>query len=177
MSDLKDRLWSAGWRRADLFLAVALILLSTAVIDQANRMPPPFFDPLGSAAVPRFVASILILLALAVLGRCLLTPVDRGGPGPDENSDGRRVTTPLIALGAVLIPVLYVAAMHYQILGFAPASTLFVIALGATLSRGRTATVLWMAPVAVIVGYGLNYLLTGVFYIDLPQTSFFTAGQ
>lgn len=170
---LFDRLWSEAWRRADVCLALALIAFSTLVIVEANRLPPPFFDPLGSAAVPRFVAGLLIVLALAVLGRCLLSPVTSTRASDDE---GVR-PAPWTALGVVLVSVLYVGAMHYGVLDFAAASTLFVIALGALLTRGRLGPMLWMVPLAVIVGYGLNHLLTDFFYIDLPQRSIFTVEQ
>lgn len=164
-----ERLWSESWRRADVCLALALIAFSTLVIVEANRLPPPFFDPLGSAAVPRFVAGLLIVLALAVLGRCLLTPVT-SVQALDE--DAIR-PAPWTALGVVAIAVLYVLAMHGGMLDFAAASTLFVIALGTLLARGRRGAMFWMVLLAVIVGYGLNHLLTEIFYIDLPQRSFF----
>ncbi|MEZ5936365.1 MAG: tripartite tricarboxylate transporter TctB family protein [Alphaproteobacteria bacterium] len=167
---LVERLWAEPWRRADSVLALALILLSTVVIWAANRLPPPFFDPLGSAAVPRFVAWLLIVLALAVLGRCLLTPAAL--PAVDAGRDTVR-PAPLTALGALIASILYVGLMQAGLLGFAPASALFIMALGALLSRGERRAFLWMIPLAIIVGYGLNYLLTGVFYIDLPQRSIF----
>jgi putative tricarboxylic transport membrane protein len=166
---LGERLWSEPWRRADSLLALGLILLSAVVIWAANQLPPPFFDPLGSAAVPRFVAGLLIVLALAVVGRCLTIPVT------STRSDGEEEVRPApwVALGALTASVAYVGVMHAGLLGFAPASTLFVIALGAILARGERSALLWMIPLAVITGYGLNYLLTGVFYIDLPQRSIF----
>jgi putative tricarboxylic transport membrane protein len=152
-------------------LALALIAFSVIVIREANRLPPPFFDPLGSAAVPRFVAGLLILLGLAVVGRCLLTPVVRK---KDVTADTR---SPWVALGALAVSVVYVALMQTDLLGFAPASSLFVIGLGIILSRGDKKVILWMLPMGIIVGYGLNYLLTEIFYIDLPQRSFFDGGD
>lgn len=163
------RFFAAGWRRQDSCLAIALILFGLLVIDQANRLPPPFFDPLGSAAVPRLVAGLIILLAVILLGRCWWTPIV-----DDTSQTTGVIPAPFIALGAAVMPILYVGAMHFKILGFAPASALFVLALGSLLARFRVLAMLALLPVALLAGFGLNVLLTELFYIDLPQQSFWT---
>lgn len=167
---LFNRLWARGWRRSDSVLALALIILSGLVIDGANRLPPPFFDPLGSAAVPRFIAGLLIILAGCLIVRCLSEPLPAEG---DRAGDEDR-SAPWVALGSVAVPVVYVLAMQAGFLGFAPASSLFVLVEGAILSRGRWRVVAILVPVALLTGYGLNMLLTQVFFIDLPQQSFWS---
>ena len=164
-----DRLWSEHWRRADVVLACALILVAVIVIGEANRLPPPFFDPLGSAAVPRFVSGILILLALAVLGRCCLTPVDRTASVKAASPQA----TPWVALGALVASVVYVGVMHAGCSASRrpPPCSCSLSAPSSRMASARSSSG-WSRSASQLVS-GLNYLLTEVFYIDLPQRSFF----
>ncbi|MCB9946063.1 MAG: tripartite tricarboxylate transporter TctB family protein [Geminicoccaceae bacterium] len=177
-----ERLFASEWRRQDICLAMALLALGSFVIVQANRLPPPFFDPLGSAAVPRMVSALLMVLALVLVIRCLRTPVgahadaDSRGAGPGVE-DAAGTPSPWTALAAATLPLLYVGVMQFRILGFAPASTLFVLVMGGVLARGRPRVMLAVALAAIVTGYGLNALLTGFFYIDLPQHSFWEEGH
>lgn len=170
---LLSRLYGEGWRRADSILAIVLTGFSVMVIVEANRLPPPFFDPLGSAAVPRTVASGLILLAVCLVLRCLTRPL-RGRPVSDaaEETGG----SPGSAFGAAALPIAYVGLMQAGILGFAPASALFVMLLGGMLARWRRFALVVLLPIALIAGFGLEWLLTEFFYIDLPRRSFWSGG-
>ncbi len=162
------RRYGESWRRADTILAIVLNGLSVVVIIEANRLPPPFFDPLGSAAVPRSVATLLIVLSACLLVRCLLQPLE--GQRRADAAEG--TNSPGIALSAAVLPILYVGVMQFGILGFAPASVLFVMSLGGALARWRPMALVALLPVALLAGFGLEALLTEFFYIDLPQQSF-----
>jgi len=162
-----------GRRWADGILAVTVVAFATVIIVEAERLPPPFFDPLGSAAVPKFVAGVLIALAASLLWRCWRQPAAAVAID-GELDDAPASNAPAVAIGATVLPILYVGSMHAGILGFAPASAAFVWLLGTLLARGRWRTMALLIPLAIVVGYGLNALLTRFFYIDLPQNSFWT---
>jgi putative tricarboxylic transport membrane protein len=156
--------------RTDVALAGGLMLFSGLLYYEAERLPPPFFDPLGSAAVPKLTALVLtVLAALLVLGR-LLRAGQAAGPG---TAGHERRGAPLVALGAVLIPIAYVALMQVRLLGFREATVLFVFALGALLGRRRRWGLVALAGLALLIGIGFDYLFTQVFYIDLPRAGWF----
>ncbi|MGF1477386.1 MAG: tripartite tricarboxylate transporter TctB family protein [Geminicoccaceae bacterium] len=165
------RLWQRSVRRADLILALGVIGFATLLYVEALKVPPPFFDPLGSAAVPKFVAVILIVLALIVA-----FPFSRPREEASEPEQPVRSGSPITALGSVAVAVAYVGSMQAGILSFAQSSCLFIVALGAMLARGRPMMLAVLVPAALIVGFGLNHLFTQVLFIDLPQASIFDAG-
>ena len=153
--------------RTDLALAAGLLLFSGLLYYEAERLPPPFFDPLGSAAVPKLAALVLtILAALLVLGHLRRA----AGPGQAGREPGG---ARLVALGAVLIPIAYVAIMQARVLGFREATVLFVFALGALLGRRERRRLVALAGLALLIGIGFDYLFTQVFYIDLPRAGWF----
>lgn len=158
--------------RNDLILGLGLYVFSGVLYWQASLLPPPFFDPLGSAAVPKFAALVLTTLATIVLLRRLLdrsdepAPVDEATP-PDE-APAR--PAPMIALGAVLVPVAYVLIMATGMVGFREATILFVFAMGALLARFRRGPVLILIPAALALGLLFDFIFTQVFYVDLPRT-------
>ena len=164
-------------RRNDLLLALGLYLFCAVVYWQASLLPPPFFDPLGSAAVPKFASLVLVLLGTLVLAR-LFAPVPSSDPEaeagavdeatpPDEQPPR---PAPWTALGSVLIPVAYVGLMATGLLGFREASILFVFAMGALLARFRRTAVLLLIPLAIAFGIFFDFIFTQVFYVDLPRT-------
>ncbi len=169
---LRHRLWDERAGRGDLLLALAVILLALVVYWQASLLPPPFFDPLGSAAVPKFVAVVLVLLAIGVIvERLRAVPGERSGGLVPETGDEPTPDAPWTALASIVLPVLYVTAMQAGWLAFAQASTLFVFALGGLFARFRPRLLLLLVPVALIAGYGLDHLFTEILYVDLPQRS------
>ena len=178
-TSLRQRLWGDAAGRWDLLLALAVTLLGVVVYWQADQLPPPFFDPLGSAAVPKLVALILIGLSVAVVldrlrGKPGAADLDAGIPTPK----GEEPVEPAVwtALASIVLPVLYVAAMQAGVLAFAQASTLLVLALGALFARFQPRLMLALVPIAFIAGYGLDYLFTNVLYVDLPQRSLLGGG-
>lgn len=167
-----DRLLRDPDARNDLVLALLLYAFAAVLYWQASLLPPPFFDPLGSAAVPKFVALVLAVLATLVVVRVFVgageepAPVDEATPPEDTAAR----PAPLIALGAVLLPTAYVASMAFDALGFREASILFIFAMGALLARFRRRAVLILLPLAILLGLLFDFIFTQVFYVDLPTT-------
>ncbi|MGP1397709.1 MAG: tripartite tricarboxylate transporter TctB family protein [Inquilinaceae bacterium] len=167
-----------AWHRAirgDGVLAACLVAFAGLLYMEALKVPPPFFDPLGSAAVPKFVALVLALLAVL-----LMLPRAKTPPTPAEDDDIAEDDTaavppaPVTAIASGLTAVAYIGLMQAGMLNFAQASTVFVLVLGALLARRRRPILLALVPVAFAVGYGFDYLFTEVLFIDLPYRSVFT---
>lgn len=157
--------------RGDLALAIGLLLFAALFWWEAAKLPPPFFDPLGSAAVPKAVALVLALLAVVVVAQRIAAgtaPL----PAEAELEDQALVRNrPDVALASIAITVLYAGVMHYDILGFREASVVFVVALGAVLARFEKRVVLALIPIALLIGIGFTWIFTEVLYIDLPLDS------
>ena len=75
-----------------------------------------------------------------------------------------------LAAATLGVTLVYLGLMHWEGLGFRPATVLFVLLLGYLLARGRTAGLGWLLlpAAAVLLGVGLHYLLTQLLSVDLP---------
>jgi putative tricarboxylic transport membrane protein len=158
--------------RADLLLALAVWAVSAAAYYGAALLPPPQFDPLGSAAIPKAIAVILAILAAIILGRrCLIL---RTAPAPAAKPVNEKdVPAPLrlgIALASIAIIIAYVGVMDIGLLGFREATVPFVILLGGAMSRFRRSTMMVLVPLSLAIAIGFAWLFSGALYIDLPVT-------
>ncbi|GAB5375545.1 MAG: hypothetical protein AcusKO_20070 [Acuticoccus sp.] len=148
------------WAFALLVVAAAgLVWFGTA------DLPPPRYEPVGSAALPRALAALMALLAIIVAVRA--RPVPRAvaaGPGTGEAAwvGPLRVA----ALGALL--VLFVALMEARIVGFRPAAVVFLFIAAAVLGGIAPRRLAGYAVFAVVLSLGLHAIFTRLFYIDLP---------
>jgi putative tricarboxylic transport membrane protein len=164
--------------RADALLALAIWLVAALAYYGAAQLPPPLFDPLGSAAVPQAVAIILALLAAAILFRRWAS-VSRN-PEPAAKPPGTAAVDPPlrlgIALAAVAVITAYVGVMALGWLGFREATAPFVLLLGGVLSRFRRGTMIVLVPLALAAAIGLAWIFSGPLYVDLPTTKWLPAG-
>ena len=76
---------------------------------------------------------------------------------------------PLLAAYTVGVPALYVLSMNLGWASFRIATTLFIFALAALLSRFDKRVLIVSAIIAPVFGFGGQYLFTEVFYMDLPK--------
>lgn len=153
---------------ADLVLVVAMWIVAAAVYASASRLPPPIFDSVGSAAIPKAVA-----IAVAVLAAMILVQRLWRKPSAEESEEGQADLAPLrkgMALACIAIMVSYTAAMSYGILGFREATVPFVILLGGVMSRFRRSTMLVLVPSAFAIAFGFGWLFSEVLFVDLPVT-------
>jgi putative tricarboxylic transport membrane protein len=154
----------SGCPREDVLLAAAVAGFALLLWSEAQKVPPPFFDPLGSAAVPKSIALILAVLAVVILARAL---VALPWP-PREAPDGYR-PRPDIAVGIVLLAIAYIAVMHLRLVGFELATIGFLIGAAALLGRLERKTLALGVVSAFLIGIGATWLFTRFFFIDLPR--------
>lgn len=141
----------------DLALSGAVIAGAAILFIGAAELPAPRFEPLGSAAAPRILGTILILLALIVAVQALMTraPVDEPARLP------WRGTLVLVALLA------FVAALDFGRAPFVPAATLFVMATGVIMSRPTFRNALIFAALGLIVSALLSWILGTFLFITI----------
>jgi putative tricarboxylic transport membrane protein len=155
---------TSGTPRADVALAIAVAAFAGLLWWEALKIPPPFFDPLGSAAVPKAIAVALAALAIIILVRALLAL-----PWPARQPPRDYRPRPDIAAGIVVLVFAYVGVMQLRLLGFELATILFLIAAAALLGRMNRMTLALGVVCALVIGIGATWLFTGFFYIDLPR--------
>ncbi|MGF1475013.1 MAG: tripartite tricarboxylate transporter TctB family protein, partial [Geminicoccaceae bacterium] len=74
----------------------------------------------------------------------------------------------LDAMGVTVLTLVYVAAMHGRLFGFAILTTVFLILTIGLLTRFQVRTLPWVVGIAAATGFGCQYLFTRVFIVDLP---------
>ncbi|MGK7864939.1 tripartite tricarboxylate transporter TctB family protein [Falsiroseomonas sp. E2-1-a4] len=149
---------------ADCWLAVFVTGLAALLWFEAEKLPPPFFDPLGSAAVPQGIAVILLVLAALVALRAGIGLAQRKPRVPAEYR-----ARPDVAVGIVLLTIGYVGVMQARLVGFELASVAFVALASALLGLFERRIMLIGLLIALVLGFGGTWLFTGFFYIDLPR--------
>ncbi|WMS43666.1 tripartite tricarboxylate transporter TctB family protein [Acuticoccus sp. MNP-M23] len=142
-------------------MAAAFIAGCLAVLWETRDIPPGTFEPLGSAPVPQGVAALIIALCLAVIAPALRRPAE---VAPDPGYTPR----PLDAAMVAGLTIAYVAMMQARLLDFAPLTALFLFVTIAFLTRLRLRAMPTAALVAVVTGWGCQYVFTRVFVVDLP---------
>ncbi len=145
----------------EIGVAAAFIAGCLAALWETRDIPPGTFEPLGSAPVPQGVALLIIALCLMVIVTALRRPAE---PAEDLGYAPR----PLDAAVTAGLTVVYVAAMQARLMDFAPLTALFLFVTIAFLTRLRLRSLPTAALVGVITGWGLQYVFTRVFVVDLP---------
>ncbi len=145
--------------RVEIGVALMVIVIAAVALFETRGIPPGTFEPLGSAPVPQATAGIIILLALGLIVRACL----------DRRPVARPPRDGLLDAGAVLLlTLLYVTVMHYRLTTFALMTTVYLILTIGFLIRFKPRQMPIVAVVALVVGFGCQYLFTRVFVVDLP---------
>lgn len=149
---------------ADILFAVAVLALAGIVWWGTSALPPPRYEPLGSAALPRALAVIMALLGLVLLGRVWSAGPRRAAPAVEPGFRPR----PWLAIGVLAVLVAYVVLMDLRLLGFVPASILALVLIGAMLTGFDRRRLPWLLGFVVLLVVAVQLVFTRVFYIDLP---------
>ena len=148
----------------DILVAIVLFALCGLIWWAAQDIAPPFFDPLGSAAVPKALAIVISGLSFVVLVRAVQV-LRRRQPAAATAPFRSR---PGIAFAILALTLLYTGLMDFGVLGFRWATVGFIFAAGTLLGRFDRRTMKISAVLAVFLGFSCDYLFRHVFYIDLP---------
>lgn len=159
--------------KMEIFVGGALILFGTAIFSAAGNLPPPNFEPLGSAALPRILAVIMAALCLIMMlrgVRSLREPVAPSGdvPANDTEERGLPPQRPYLSVAVFLSTVCFVAVMDLKLLSFAPAGVAymsFILFLMNDMNMKRIPVFVAFSAVLVLSSY---WVFTRFFFIDLP---------
>ncbi|HMB48093.1 MAG TPA: tripartite tricarboxylate transporter TctB family protein [Afifellaceae bacterium] len=171
--------------RQDICLVAIVILIGGVLYYGALDIPPPRFDPLGSAAVPKTIAVSLAVLAVLLFiqnaagwrGGVISAPRDMEGADEVAESTGEYRADPAAALASIVIPVVYVLSIQYGLFDFAIGSTLFAFAYGLVFMPVLRRRMVWLlVPASIAIGVGLTLAYTQLFTIDLPLDALFSLG-
>jgi putative tricarboxylic transport membrane protein len=165
---------SRGAARADLAFVAFCLVVAGVTWWEARALPPGKFDPLGPAAVP-----VVLCYVMAALGGLILLRMVLGlavgqarqsllvGLHAEEDDAGYR-RRPDRAVATLAFAVIYVLAMHRGWLSFLPATSAFLVVLGALLVQ-RTPRA---QAISLLVGLGtavsLDLIFRRVLILDLP---------
>jgi putative tricarboxylic transport membrane protein len=161
---------------ANIVLGLGCLAFAAFLYLGALHVPPPIFDPLGSAAVPKVAAIVIALLSVVILMSGLR---QRSTPAVDTSSDGNAdaaedeelPVAPRYDLGVCLLGfcAAYVAGMEFGVLGYSLATAVFLLASGLLLGGLNARNVLLSLIISVVVGFGSDLIFSEFFYIQLPR--------
>ena len=145
--------------RVEIGVALMLIVIAALALFGTIGIPPGRFEPMGSAPVPRITAGLILVLSVVVIVRAFvdLRPVQT-----------LTVHRYLDAAVMILLTVAFVAAMHFRLATFAILTTLYLVATIGFLTRFNWRALPVIVVLALVVGFGCQYVFTRIFVIDLP---------
>ena len=73
-----------------------------------------------------------------------------------------------LAFGTLLMSIVYVLLMGLRIMPFVWATTLFIVASGLFLTRCDKRKFVYVTEIALLMSFGLHFVFTQLFTIDLP---------
>ena len=156
-------------RRPIAEIGVSLVISAICAVFwiEAAKLPPGSFEPLGSGPVPKYTAIIVILCCAVVIVRALR----QVAAGPGLAADFRAEFaggSPIGALVLVGLTLGYALVLHFKLLAFGVVTAIYLFLLIWLLEDMRWRAALPAAIVAAVAAFGVEYLFTRVFIVDLP---------
>jgi len=159
----------------DLALVLAVLAGAGLLFIGASSLPPPRFEPMGSAALPRILGGLLVFFALLIGIKAVLklrrdaqlSTSDR--TSGEQPSDRAEIDNPgLVRAGSVLgALVFYVLALDVMQWPFIVVTAIFVAIVGAVLSSRRLLALGQFGVFGVILAIFIYAVMTRFLYVDL----------
>lgn len=159
--------------KVEVGFSVFLVVLSGVTLWGTLDLPPGVFDPIGSAGFPRFISVVIGVLSLVILIRAVRKIVIGSKEAPASRSQQDPVAPTFrprhdLAIGFYVLSIAYASVLALRIVSFAIATTLFLAVSIGMLTRFYYKRLLIVIPIALVIGFGCQYIFTQVFVIDLP---------
>ena len=167
----------------DLALVLAVLAGAGLLFLGASTLPPPRFEPMGSAALPRILGGLLVLFALIIAIKAVwqlrdsASSTDTDSSTVDAPADKAAASEPQSAeaalsgqlRGVVVFSslILYIAALDVLQWPFIPVTAAFVSIVGTTLSQQRLQALWKFAMFGLLLAAGLYLVMTRFLYVDL----------
>ena len=151
--------------KSDIILAIGMIIMSVVVYIGAMELPPPRYEPLGSGAIPKGLAVIMVALSVFLIIRAIPHLKTFEG-NQNEVTD----VTPRPVLSALIFgfTLLFIAVLDLEILSFIPAGIIYMTSIGYFMTHQNLKRLPYFFVFSVLMVVGNYYLFTKIFYIDLP---------
>jgi putative tricarboxylic transport membrane protein len=153
----------------DILLSLLVVCGAAVLFVGAAELPPPRFEPLGSAAMPRILGVILCFLAAVVTGQAVLRLM-REAPPPVSSVDAGNASeagSPMRGAAVLVALVAYVAALDLLQADFVLATTCFVTVAGMAMTRIGWRQALVHGALGLILALLVSSVFTKFLYIDL----------
>ncbi|MEO0383846.1 MAG: tripartite tricarboxylate transporter TctB family protein [Pseudomonadota bacterium] len=147
----------------DLALAACVIMGASILFIGASSLPPPRFEPLGSAAMPRILGAILIALAVTVAARAILTLARSSNQGSREAA----IQLPHRGIIVFALLVAYIAALDFARVPFAIATTLFVMCAGMTMHQISVRSALVHCALGLVLSLSIDYIFSTYLFVRI----------
>lgn len=147
-------------RLCRLIFVMVSVIVAIAAAWQTRLLPPPQFEPVGSALVPRITAALVAAIALIAGLPFLRQPVRGTGSLPGASRRGAA----FVGLFSLYALLLVQGAGGFGLL------TALYLAGAYALHERRLRHWLIGALAMTAFAFALEYLFTQVFVIDLPRS-------
>lgn len=147
----------------DLALAACVIVGAGILFIGASSLPPPRWEPLGSAAMPRILGGILIALALTIASRAIFILAN----GEHKNTSEPALVLPYRGIIVFALLVAYIAALDFARVPFVIATTLFVMCAGMTMHHISVRSALVHAALGLVLSLSLDYIFSTYLFVRI----------
>ncbi|HCY04297.1 MAG TPA: hypothetical protein DHU16_02510 [Gammaproteobacteria bacterium] len=151
---------------ADIALAALTLCGAGLLLYGAMSLPPPRFEPLGSAALPRILASLLILFALIISATALFrhrqdTSIADATIPRGARADPRKGVLVLAAL------IAYVFALDALRIPFTIVTPFFVTATGLAIGTRSWRNLVAFAILGLLLALAISTVLERFLYVRI----------
>lgn len=161
-----------GETLTDLCLVAFALAVAALLFVGSASLPPPRFEPLGSAAMPRGLGAIIVLLSLIILTRALMNL--RKGPdftSDDENSAASQhaasLRQPSRSALVLLALIIYIFSLDVLQAPFVPVTTAFFMAAGLAIGERSIRNAAVFLGLGLILSTVISLTLSRFLYISL----------
>ena len=147
----------------EIFVCICLIIFSLIIIYFSFDIPISEYEPLGSAALPRALSVIMIVLSLVTILR-LLSRLDYQNKQKKE-----KLNIPIGYIKAFLIficTIVFILILENQLFHFIPTSTLFLFIISCIMEYNKK-KLLKYTIFSLMLSAFIFYVFTKFFYVDL----------
>ncbi|HUV07593.1 MAG TPA: tripartite tricarboxylate transporter TctB family protein [Spirochaetia bacterium] len=159
--------------KLELGFSIFLLVLSIIIFRETLSLPPGTFDPVGSAGFPRLISAAIGILSLTVLiraaRRILSGSKNAATSATQKDADSPTFRRrPDLALGFYALSLVYVSVLALRLISFGICTALFLLTSIGMLTRFNYKRLPIALLIALVIGFGCQYIFTQVFVLDLP---------
>jgi hypothetical protein len=149
-------------RRAEVAMALVAIAIAAAFLYDGRNLVPGILEPVGPGTIPNATCWLTIALALAMLVRSLLA--DRAAEAAVAADHERWRDLAVI----VVVTCAYVAVLGFSVVRYSVATAVFLLFAIVWLAPQRRRVIPGALAVALVLGFGLDYVFRHILITDLP---------